>query len=460
MEKYKSMKINFLNSLFFLLSVFLLACNGEKKQETALSQADAALILPYIDDTINHLSTENKRELALQLADYQKQTKNKVRIIFTNDFAPHKTMGQFLRVYARDNKFSPDSAFMLIGIAVNRGIPDVFPNWRMKQMVSQKEIDDLMRLIVNGWANQELYKGLINSVLYLKDRGTILGETFLQMSTPCYSVEQAMQKPDSIFRLDLRNQKLSIFPKEILQLKNLNELWLSKNQLKEIPTEITQLVNLQLLDLSNNAITTLPESLKMLKNLKKINLTNNPQIDGNQIFNLLAQLPKLQSIEINFCKIETLPTSITQMKQLKDLQMTGNQLKEIPTEIGALENLEFLVVNRNELTTLPDGIGKLQKLQLLYADSNRISQVPPQIGELKKLYVLRLHHNELTNLPPQIGELKALEKLYLSNNQFTILSPLLKNLGNLQDLTVSQNRLDATEKETIKKLFPKIKLKE
>lgn len=452
------MKINILNTILFIL--FLLGCAEAEKENKTLSQEDAKLIAPFIDDQVNHLSIDDKKKLATQLADYQKQTKNQVRIIFTDDFVPHKTMGQFLRAYARDKNFSSDSSFMLIGVAVNRGIPDVFPNWRMKQMISQKEIDDIMRIIINDWANQELYKGLENSILYLNERGTILGETFLQMTTPFYSIEQAMQKPDSIFRLDLRNQKLATFPKEILQFKNLNELWLSKNQLKEIPTEIAELVNLQSLDVSNNLLVTLPESIKTLKNLKKINLTNNPQIDENQVINLLTQLPKLQSLEMNFCKISALPTTISLMKQLKDLQMTGNELKDLPNEIGDLANLEFLVVNRNRLTTLPDGIGKLQKLQLLYADSNQISQIPQQIGELKKLYVLRLHFNQLTSLPTQLSALQGLEKLYLSNNQLTVISPELKGLTTLQDLTIEKNRLDASEKETIKRLFPKIKIKE
>lgn len=453
------MKINLLNTIFFIFISFLFACDAEK-QETSISQEDAKLIAPFIDDQVNHLSIDDRKKLAVQLADYQKKTRNQVRIIFTADFVPHRTMGQFLRAYARDQNFSSDSSFMLIGVAVNRGIPDIFPNWRMKQMISQKEIDDIMRIIINDWANQELYKGLESSILYLNERGTILGETFLQMTTPFYSIEQAMQKPDSIFRLDLRNQKLAAFPKEILQFKNLNELWLSKNQLKEIPTEIAQLSNLQSLDVSNNVLTTLPESIKTLKNLKKISLTNNPQIDESQVINLLTQLPKLQSLEMNFCKINTLPASINLMKQLKDLQMTGNELENLPDEIGDLANLEFLVVNRNKLTTLPDGIGKLQKLQLLYADSNQISQIPPQIGALKRLYVLRLHYNQLTSLPDQISELQGLEKLYLSNNQLKVISPQLKRLTTLQDLTVDKNRLEAAEKETIKKLFPKIKIKE
>jgi Leucine-rich repeat (LRR) protein len=452
------MKVTYL--LLFVFISILFACGSAEQSTKTLSEADAQLILPYIDDQINYLSVENKKKLATQLAHYQQQTHNQVRFIFTSDFAPHKTMGQFLRAYARDQKFSTDSAFMLVGLAMDRGMPDVFPNWRMKQMISQKEIDDLMRLIVNGWADQDLYKGLENTVLYLEERGNLLGETFLQMAMPAYSIAQAMQKPDSIFRMDLRGQGLTEFPQEILQMKNLNELWLSKNKLQELPKEIAQLANLQMLDLSNNRLERLPDGLEDLKNLKKINLTNNPALDEKQVFKLLAQLPKLQSLEINFCQIEKLPAEISQMRLLKDFQLTGNQVKSLPDEISNLTNLEILVINKNNLTTLPSSIDKLQKLHILYADSNQINQLPPQIGNLKNLYVLRLHYNQLTSLPTEMSQLQRLEKLYLSDNQLVVISPQLKELVSLQDLAIDKNKLSAIEKENIKKLLPNTKIKE
>ena len=451
-----------------LLSIFLIfislsffACvPSSDSQDTTLSESDAKIIAPYIDDQVNHLSTVDKKKIAEQLLDYQKETKNQVKIIFTSDFAPHTSMGKYLRAYAKEKNFSSDSSYLLIGLAVNRGVPDIFPNWKMKSQISQKEIDDLMRLIVNAWADRDLVRGLNSTIAYLKERGNLLGETFLQMAPPFYSIKEALKKPDSVFRLDLRGQKLTHFPIEILQMKNLSELFLGKNKIKEIPETISQLYHLQILDISNNQLTRLPVSLKDLRYLHKINLTNNPTLEASQAIGIIAQLPRLRSWEMNFCRISELPPAIGNLNRLTDLQLTGNQIKILPNELTNLTNLEVLVVNRNGLVTLPEGIGKLKKLQMLYADSNNISTIPPQIGELSKLYVLRLHHNQIQSLPQEFRNLKSLEKLYLSNNELSEVYPILKNLLDLKDLALDKNKLGEAERKQIKATLVKTKVKD
>ncbi len=450
------MKIKCLYIFFVTISLFFIACENEGSQK--LSKEDAQLILPWIDDQINYLSMEEKKKLASLLNNYHQQTKNQVKVIVIADFAPLPTMGRYLRKYAQDNHFSSDSSFMLIGLAIHRGVPDVFPNWRMKQIISQKEIDDIMQIIVNAWADQVPYQGLEKAVAYLQAHGTVLGETFLQMSMPAFSLAQALQKPDSTFRLDLRGQKLTTFPQEILQLKNLNELWLSKNQIKEIPEEIGQLTQLQTLDLSNNQIHTLPESLKKLIYLKKLNLTKNPLDNPNQLLLSITSLPKLTSLEMNFCNIAQLPPDIGKLSKLIDLQLVGNQIQHLPAEIGLLNNLQVLLLNRNELTTLPNEIGKLARLQLLYADSNRIEYVPPQIGELQKLSVLRLQHNQLRSLPQELGKLATLERLYVSDNQIESIISVLTNLDQLKELSISKNPMSEEEKKKIGRQFPQLKI--
>lgn len=450
------MKTKYLYIFLAIISFFFLAC--EKKGSQALSKEDAQLILPWIDDQIDYLSIDEKRKLASLLHTYYQQTGNQVKVVLLSDFAPLPTMGRYLRKYAQDNRFSSDSSFMLIGLAIHRGVPDIFPNWRMKQMISQKEIDEIMQIIVNAWANQVPYQGLEKTVAYLQEHGTVLGETFLQMSMPAFSLEQALQKPDSTFRLDLRGQKLTAFPKEILQLKNLNELWLSKNQIKEIPEEIGQLTHLQNLDLSNNQINSLPESLRKLIYLKKLNLTKNPLQNPNQVLTLIASLPKLTSLEMNFCNITQLPPEISKLDKLTDLQLVGNQIQTLPAEVGHLSNLQVLLLNRNELTTLPNEIGKLARLQLLYADSNRIEQIPPQIEGLQKLAVLRLQHNRLRSLPQEIGKLTTLERLYIADNQIDSISSTLRPLAQLKEISINKNPISVEEKKKLSRQFPQLKI--
>ena len=75
--------------------------------------------------------------------------------------------------------------------------------------------------------------------------------------------------------LKLRGFRIEEFPKEILQMANLEELDLSDNLLKEIPVEIEQLKKLKTLDLSGNQLKKLPYSIANLPHLQELDLTSN-----------------------------------------------------------------------------------------------------------------------------------------------------------------------------------------
>jgi Leucine-rich repeat (LRR) protein len=92
---------------------------------------------------------------------------------------------------------------------------------------------------------------------------------FLCESTYCQekvytSLEQALQNKDSVLYLNLKNQRIHRFPMEILQLKNLQKLSMSRNYLDTIPKEIAELKHLHYLDLSSNFIEQLPKEISTL----------------------------------------------------------------------------------------------------------------------------------------------------------------------------------------------------
>lgn len=60
-----------------------------------------------------------------------------------------------------------------------------------------------------------------------------------------------------------RNQ-ITILPTEVLQLQNLQELYLSENQFTSLPKEIGQLKNLQRLELDSNPLSS-KEKEKVVK---------------------------------------------------------------------------------------------------------------------------------------------------------------------------------------------------
>lgn len=128
------------------------------------------------------------------------------------------------------------------------------------------------------------------------------------------SLEEALQQPDSVFKLKLNGKKLAEFPVEILRLTNLQSLNLSKNRIKTIPSQINELKNLQELDVSRNKIYMLPPEIGELKNLVRLNLNRNV--------------------------ITALPESIGNLAELEFLEMWDNELKELPDEIRYLKHLK------------------------------------------------------------------------------------------------------------------------
>ena len=151
---------------------------------------------------------------------------------------------------------------------------------------------------------------LLPSLLFAQ----LLDSTALSASPVYTTLEEALKNPDTVYRLDLKRNKLKTFPKEILQLKNLQELNLSKNQMIELSEELGELINLQVLDISSNKLQSLPASIGKLRNLIKISAGR-------------------------------------------------NEIIAIPPQIGTLENLEVLDLWDNNLSEFPDEMSNLKKLR-------------------------------------------------------------------------------------------------
>ena len=131
-----------------------------------------------------------------------------------------------------------------------------------------------------------------------------------------YSLEEALKNPDSVYILVLKREKLTEFPEEIFQFRNLQKLDLSRNKIQVIPREIGTLSHLTNLNLSRNKLGTLPPDIGNLKNLKQLFIYQN--------------------------NIAFLPSEIGDLESLVYLDMWDNELESLPVEIGNLKNLAEL----------------------------------------------------------------------------------------------------------------------
>jgi len=188
-------------------------------------------------------------------------------------------------------------------------------------------------------------------------------------------LEEAMEDPDAVLKLDLRNRALS-----------------------EIPSEITQFTNLQVLDLSGNELTSLPSAIGSLKNLKTLKLSEN--------------------------QFTNVPYAVCKLKNLKELYLNGNKISKISNEINCLINLEKLFLQNNEIISLSKEIKNLKSLRYLYLYANKLSALPDEICELEKLQVFFIQNNQISIVPRCVDDLLYL-RYFNASNQISV--EILKN---------------------------------
>ncbi|MEO8147903.1 MAG: leucine-rich repeat domain-containing protein [Bacteroidia bacterium] len=144
----------------------------------------------------------------------------------------------------------------------------------------------------------------------------LLDSAALAQQKTFFSLQDALLKPDSVFKLNLSKKKLKEVPPQVFQFKNLQVLNLSKNSLKEIPPQIGQLKNLQNFNAASNNLKRIPPEIGSLINLVHINFNRN--------------------------LIEAIPFEIGNLSNLEIFEMWDNELDTIPDEIKNLHNLRVL----------------------------------------------------------------------------------------------------------------------
>lgn len=252
------------------------------------------------------------------------------------------------------------------------------------------------------------------------------------------SLDEALKKPDNVFKLYLVNKGLKEFPEEVLQFKNLQILYLDSNEIRKVPKEINRLKQLQVLSLGANQIRKVPDEIGDLKNLMLLYLNAN---EISELPQTIIKLINLEGLYVEENKLKALPAGMGKMDNLFLIWATDNKIEEIPEEIGNVHQLSSLALTNNDIKVIPENIGLLINLEKLFLSGNEITEVPKIIKELKQLRILLLDNNKLEKIPDEIGQLKQLNTLYLSENMLTRLPEEIGDCDSLEFLTVSNNQI-------------------
>ena len=166
---------------------------------------------------------------------------------------------------------------------------------------------------------------------------------------------------------------LKEFPKEIFALADtLEYLDLSGNQLTELPDEIVGLKKLRILFVSRNNFTVFPKILGQCPALTMIGFKT------NQIHTVPegALPPTLQWLILTDNKIRQIPKSIGDAVLLQKCALAGNLIEELPDEMAQCKNLELLRISANRLTSFPKWLFELPRLSWVAFSGNPATYKP------------------------------------------------------------------------------------
>ncbi|HMS69676.1 MAG TPA: leucine-rich repeat domain-containing protein [Saprospiraceae bacterium] len=228
------------------------------------------------------------------------------------------------------------------------------------------------------------------------------------------------------------------------QLEKTGKIDLSEQNLTEWPKELNEMIWLEEIDLNSNLIGSI-HNIKHLNKLISLNLYR------NKILTLTgAHLPNsLQKLELGHNNLISIPKKLG--PNLVELSIHNNNLKEI-SNLEPLISLKRLMLNQNKITKI-QGLGFNNRINRLYLNDNLIEEIEG-INHLNSLEVLRLQNNKIKDIEWfEIEKFPKLKELYLYNNPFTIskLNALSVNVNNLAAVrkhieTSKHKRIIALEK--------------
>ncbi|XP_039994645.1 leucine-rich repeat-containing protein 18 [Xiphias gladius] len=161
-------------------------------------------------------------------------------------------------------------------------------------------------------------------------------------------------------RLTLSNMGITVFPKCLLKLTNVDELDLSRNLIQKLPDNIGNISSLRWLDLHSNKLESVPESIGNLVELAHLNLSNN-RLTSAGLPSALGFLNSLKSLNLGMNQLDTLPSTMVALDSLQELGLFDNLFNNLPEFLNVLRDLTKVNMKRNPVSYAQgDGEGMLK----------------------------------------------------------------------------------------------------
>lgn len=125
---------------------------------------------------------------------------------------------------------------------------------------------------------------------------------------------------------------------------NVKSLTLRERGYRKVPKKISKFKNLEYLDLSMNKIKSLPKWLGDIDSLKHLGIWHSPLKNIDNII----YYTQLEDLSLSFNRIENIPEGVGDLVKLRELHLNGNYITDAPLSICNLKNLQYLGIYDRE----------------------------------------------------------------------------------------------------------------
>ena len=219
----------------------------------------------------------------------------------------------------------------------------------------------------------------------------------------------------------------------ILNLVNLEELYIQNNGIVVLPSYIANLGHLRILVAHHNKLSFFPE--------------------------VLGDLTKLTIVDMSFNQISNMPKEIGKCSLLEEIHIQNNMVQSLPSELGYCEHMKILDASYNCCESIPPEFSLFQgKIKIFNLANNPIFDPPQEVlvqGAARMFLYLRrmfyakksrdLHfaHMQLSVFTLSPIRIVELEHLDLSYNSFSFLPESMSIMTRLTHLNISDNRFES-----------------
>ena len=227
-------------------------------------------------------------------------------------------------------------------------------------------------------------------------RAPKLKQLILQRCIRLSKIHASLENLKCLIRLDLNGCKcLRSLPENLGNIKDLEELDVSKTAISELPSWFVLLKNLKVLSLHRC------KGLSSISSNKFISfpLIQKRRVDPTDILgHTLSNLRFLTKLDLSFCNLQAIPDSLGCLSSLESLDLTGNNFVCLPESTTQLSNLKSLYLRGcTHLRSLPELPSNMLYIKANGCASLEILPLRPEDGPYPDLYLLgcdKLINNE------------------------------------------------------------------